>query len=52
MFNDILLNQDFSSLINMREKAVEFREKTEKKLINKMFRSKQYSSRRYKVERD
>lgn len=38
-------SKDFGVLLQLREKAVKYREKTERKLINKMIESQKYSPR-------
>lgn len=38
-------SKDFGVLLQLREKAIKYREKTEKKIINKMLQSQKYSPR-------
>ena len=44
-FNSIMESKDFGVLLQLREKAIKYREKQEKKLLNKMIESQKYSPR-------
>lgn len=44
-FNTMMENKDFGVPIELSEKAVRYREKTENKIINKMIQSQKYSPR-------
>ena len=44
-FNNMMESKDFGVLLQLREKAVKYREKTERKMINKMIESQKYSPR-------
>ena len=44
-FNNMMESKDFGVLLQLREKAVKYREKTEQKIINKMIESQKYSPR-------
>jgi len=52
-FNNMIESKDFGVLLQLHEKAVKYREKTERKLINKMMESQKFSPRllnRHKLE--
>ena len=54
-FNNMMKSKDFGVLLQLREKAVKYRAKTERKIINKMIESQKYSPRmlqRQKLELD
>ncbi|CAI2383021.1 unnamed protein product [Moneuplotes crassus] len=44
-FNNMMESKDFGVLLQLREKAIRYREKTEKKIIDKMIMSQKYSPR-------
>ena len=44
-FNNMMESKDFGVLLQLREKAIKYREKTEKRIINKMLQSQKYSPR-------
>ena len=44
-------DNDFAKLIELREKALSFREETEEKFINKMLKSNSYSPRTYNIKK-
>lgn len=44
-FNNMMESKDFGMLLQLREKAINYREKTERKIIDKMVQSLKYSPR-------
>ena len=44
-FNNMMESKDFGVLLQLREKAIKYREKAEKKMIDKMIKSQKYSPR-------
>ena len=44
-FNNMMESKDFGVLLQLNEKAIKYREKTENKLIKKMIQSQKYSPR-------
>ena len=45
-------NNEFMNLIEMREKALEYRQQKEIKFIKKMYKNKQYSPRTYSSKKE
>jgi len=50
-YGDQLNSDNLTKLLGMREKVILYREKTEKKYLNKMYKNKQYSPRTYQSKR-
>ncbi len=50
-YGDNLNTDNLSRLLSMREKVIMYRERTEKKYINKMYKCNQYSPRTYQSKR-
>ena len=46
-FNEILSQHDFSSLIRVREEALQFKQETENRMYNKLLKKKRLSPRTY-----
>ncbi len=46
-FRDLMKEDNLSNIIQMREKLLSFREQTEKKYIQKMYKARKYSPRTY-----
>ena len=49
--NSLMANNDFAKLIELREKALTYREQTEDKFISKMLKNNNYSPRTYHTKK-
>ena len=50
--DQMLKNNEYMNLIDMREKALVYREKKETKFIKKMYKNRQISPRTYSKKKD